>query len=616
MTKRCDKPGEIEVLPTYLVRRTDKGQNIYIRMVAPRDVASHIPPKSREFRRSLRTSDAKKAALLAAPIIHSKLAEWDRIRQRHGPKSDLGAPVVLPSYITGAGPGAPDEIVFARTALTPQLIKHIVAARAHSWVAQDDEERGQYDDGEFAEVVAFSAMSEAELRKFIARGAKLNQNADLVDEVLATGEMLQIDIDPMDPLFHELVKEFAIAEVKVHQLLSQRNQGEWVNAEAYLPKVGTPLSAMCDVYQEHKIMNASEHYVTTGLSVWNRLIEFKGDVFLEDVTSKDIYEFMHHHLFVTKNWGDKYLGKVKTYLKEFFSLAITFDYLKGGNPINNLERTPKLPKSEQGTRDKPRYPLTSKQINEILASEWYDPQSKRWTGQLKHDLGTRYFMPIISVLHGSRVREPLQLMTDDIIVEDGIVCFNFRIEFDEPESKEAGTEELVTTEERQDGWPARSFKNGAVIRVVPVHPKLLELGFMEYVEERRAALGRPGPLFQSALPEPGSKSPKYGRVYEQGMLRFMRDVLHFPSGYVNHSNRHQLEDRIREANAGAPWPAGMWQFLTGRRMPAARDRHVATPVGSEHNYGRGYLPSAVAKWQATIDFSDIEFPLPYTLWRS
>jgi integrase len=555
--------------------------------------------------------------VLAAPIIYSKLAEWDEIRKRHASGLGFGAPTVVPSYLTGAAPGTPDEIVFSKTALTPQLIKNIVAVRAHSWVAQDDEERDQYSDEEFAEIVEFSQMSEAELRKFIARGANPKNRSDLVEEVLETGEMLRIKIDTMDPLFHQLVREFAIAEVKVHQLFNQRNRGEWVDPEQYLPKVGTQLTTMVEIYREHKLKEAGVHYVSTGISVWERFIEFKGNVFLGEVSSRDVYEFMNHHLTVSKRWSQQYLSKVKVYLTDIFSVAITLNHFDGQNPVDNLARMPQLPKAERALRAKPRYPLSTEQINTIFSSEWYDPNSKRWKGQLGNDLGTRYFMPIILVLHGSRVREPLQLMTDDIIIKDDIVCFNFRLEFGKGESDENdGINKQETTKKHPDDLPARSFKNDDVIRIIPVHRKLLELGFMQYVEERRAALGHPGPLFQSALPEPGGKAPKYGRVYEQGMLRFMRDVLKFPSGYGNHSNRHQLEDRIREANAHLPWPAGMWQFLTGRRMPAVQHQHLAAPVGSEQDYGLGYSPAAVSKWQFTIGFSDIVFPLPYALWRA
>jgi hypothetical protein len=326
---------------------------------------------------------------------------------------------------------------------------------------------------------------------------------------------------------------------------------------------------------------------------------------------------MAHHLHVTKRWGQKYLSTVHTYLDDIFALAITLSKFEGPSPLDKLTRKPQLTKEEREAREKPRFALSSKHINAILASEWYNPNATHWRGQLREDLGCRYFMPIISFLHGPRVREPLQLMTDEVVERDGIACFHFRIEFDEAEDGEVKGESWEESAvETHVGWPVRSLKNNAVSRIIPIHPKLLELGFMEYVNERRKKLGRPGPLFPSALPAPGGASPKYGRAYEQAMLRFMKDKLKFAAGYGNHGHRHQFEDRIRAANAIAPWPAGMWQFLGGRKMVRKEDEAHAAKVGSEKLYGNGYTPAAVLRWQATLDFSDIQFPPPYPVWRS
>jgi len=613
VTKRCDKTEEIEVLPTYYERRKDKGRSIYLRMVAPKDVAPLLPPESRTFRKSLLTSNVKEATLRGAPLIHSKLAEWDKVRQQL--RQPVG-PTVIPSYLTGGAPSAPGEIITEKTQLTPQLISNLVAARMNAWVRMDDRERRILDDEGFDEAEEFSRMSLPQLRKFIARGAQEDKNPDLVEQILDTGEMLGVQVDVTDLLFPQLVREFALGEVKIHELLNQRNNGEWPDVARILPKVGAQLSTMAEPYRNHKLKTASTHYVGTGVSVWKDLIEFKGDVFLAEVSSRDIYELMEYHLNTTKKWGASYLSKVKTYIGEIFSLAITLSYFDGPNPVERIRQVPQLAKAERAARDKPRYPLSSQQINAIFASEWYNPRATRWRGQIGSDLGVRYFMPLISVLHGPRVREPLQLMTDEIIERDGIVCFNFKIEFDEDGEKESQEKSLAkSTDEAHSAWPSRSLKNNAVSRVIPVHPKLLELGFMDYVQARRKELGRPGPLFQSALPEPGGKSPKYGRAYEQAMLRFMKDKLGFPSGYGNHSHRHQFEDRIREANSHKTWPAGMWQFLSGRQMVRAEDRAHAAKVGSEKDYGNGYSPAAVLRWQATLDFSDLQFPLPYNAWK-
>ncbi len=593
------------MLPTYFERRKDKGSNIYVRLIAPRDVAPFLAPKDREVKLSTYTADVKLAVLRGMPLVQSTLAKWDKVRQQHRQPS---GPKVVPGYLIG-DPAAPDKITLVATALTPQLINNVVAARMHAWVRLDDRERADLTDEEFDDAVKFSEMSLPQLRQFIGRGAQKDRNPELVEQILDTGEVLGIQLDVADPLFPQLVREFALGEVKVHDLLNQRNNGEWPDVSKVLPKAGTHLSAMTEEYRTYKLKMAGAHHVGTGVSVWKRLIEFKGDVFLSEVSSRDIYDLMEHQLNVTKEWGPEYLSRVKGYLGDIFSLAITRSYFDGPNPLSTLEQTPQLSKGERKKRKKPRYPLSPEQINTLLASEWYNPEATHWRGQLRTDLGIRYWMPLISVLHGPRVREPLQLMTDEIVERDGIPCFDFKIEFGDDDDDD-------DEEESGGNLPSRSHKNEAVSRVIPVHPILLELGFLDYVEERRNELKRPGLLFKSALPQPGGKSPKYGRSYEQAMLRFMKDKLGFPNGYGNHSHRHQFEDRIREANSHKKWPAGMWQFIGGRRMVREQDRQYAAEVGSEREYGRGYSPAAVARWQVTIDFSDIKFPPPYLVWKS
>ena len=616
MTKQCDKTGESEVLPTYIVRRKDKGCNLYVRMVAPTDIAQFLPPKSRTLRLSLRTPNVKEAMRIAAPIIACKLDEWGKVRAKHRGTKSAPGPVVVPGYLAEANNSIADEIGPVARALTPQLINVIVAARMHAWVASDDRDRASQDDEAFDEAVAFSKMSEAELRRFISRGASPERNSELIDQVLDAGEILGVRISLTDPLFPTLVRDFAIGERKIHSLLNSRNNGEWPEVESVLLKSGHHLSEITEQFRTDKLRTAGKHYVGTGIAVWLLFIEFTGDIFFDEVTSKHVYDCMDHYLREKKKWGPKYLGKVKTYLKDIFDLAITLSYLTGPNPIATLVKLPQLDKEQRNERDKPRYPLSAKQVNILLASDWYNPLATQWRGQLRTDLGTRYFMPLISLLHGSRVREPLQLFTDEIVCEDGVFCFNFRVEFEKGESDgKVDADEKEVREERIDDWLPRSFKNDSALRMIPIHSKLLELGFMEYVAERRSQLGRNGPVFSSALPQAGGISPKYGRAYEQAMLRFMKDDLKFPQGIGNHSNRHQFEDRVRSANAEQPWPAGMWQHLTGRRVPGEKDGTIAR-VGSEKEYGKGYSPGATLKWQATIDFSDIVFPQPFNEWRA
>ena len=150
---------------------------------------------------------------------------------------------------------------------------------------------------------------------------------------------------------------------------------------------------------------------------------------------------------------------------------------------------------------------------------------------------------------------------------------------------------------------------------MPVHPSLIELGFVEFVALRRRESGTNALLFPSSAPNEGGKSPKLGRAYEQTFLRFVRDTMAFGSGYGNHSFRHQLEDRVRNAQAASgAWPPGLGQQYTGRKQTRKADVGIVLSEGSEADYGRGYLPADILPYITRINFSDISLPMPYAAW--
>ena len=70
-----------------------------------------------------------------------------------------------------------------------------------------------------------------------------------------------------------------------------------------------------------------------------------------------------------------------------------------------------------------------------------------------------YWLPLIAAYTGARREEIAGLAPEDIVTEDGIAAFHFR-----------------PTE-------IRRLKNRPSQRKVPIHPHLLELGFMEHVAQ-------------------------------------------------------------------------------------------------------------------------------------
>lgn len=79
-----------------------------------------------------------------------------------------------------------------------------------------------------------------------------------------------------------------------------------------------------------------------------------------------------------------------------------------------------------------------------------------------------YWSVIISLYNGCRQSEICQLFVDDIITYQELPCFKL-------------------TEEGEVGAD-KSLKNRQSCRIVPINPKLIEIGFMRFVENRRREL--------------------------------------------------------------------------------------------------------------------------------
>jgi hypothetical protein len=583
-------------MPPHISRREDgRSPNFYVRLVAPTAVQPFLSKSEHEFRKSTGTADRDRALVIGARLIAAKRQEWFALLQ-----------------------SVPVENSTVPTILTPQLVQQIAGARLHSWVETDRLERyGEegLDEEELAAMEAFCCHTDAVMRSVLAQAKGSSKWSHVVAEVLEWCSVLGYEIEKSDPEFPLLVREFAKAERSAQQFISARNRGDEPDVAKVVGPMGTRLSEMNARFIKYKSNYVGTKPVSMAISIWNRFIAFKGDVFLNGVSSKDIFDFFSARLFTDADtWSQGYVnGHAKRALKDIFSLARTQSLMSVDNPVAKLEVMPKLSEKERKNRLKPRYPFSSNKVNILFASEWYKPDSTQFTGKLRDDLAARYFGPLIGELHGSRVREFLQLMTGDILVIDGVLCFKFQIELPE---EDANAPESVQPEAGGGlDLPTRNLKNSSVLRTIPVHPKLIELGFATFVAERSNSFGQAVPLFGSSVPNPGGKSPMWGRAFEQSFLRYVRDTLGFGSGYAYHSFRHQFEDRIRDSQAvGGVWPAGLGQFLSGRKLPRDADKALFREVGSEAAYGNGYRPSSVLPYLERLDFQDIEFPRPFHEW--
>lgn len=597
MPKTYAKKGQELTVPKYFYQ--PKNSRIwYVRIVPPAHVKQAVTVA--EFRKSTGQADLKRATPIGMSLIAEKLCEWD----------------TLARAIKG--------VTAKPTVLTKGLIETICAARLYSWMRTDDDEReAGLTDQQLAENDNFCELTDTTMRAVLAQGPASARWAEVVESVLDWTHVMGYAVDVSDPLFPQLVREFAKAEKDANRRIAVRNQGDDAETPPAPVHNGKTLSSITEGFRAYKATKAETKHVGTVLNAWRLFIEHCGDIAFDSVKPLHIFDFMADRMSAkTKPWSET---RAKTFgkraLREIFGLARTKGLMTISNPVDELEAFPSLSKQEEAARKNPRLPFTNAQLDALFRSTWYDPmEANQFRGKMRTDLGARYWVPLIGLFHGNRVREAIQLVASDFSFRGELFVVKFRTELDETDgdgttepSRKSSRARTQATELQR----LRSLKNKATNRTVPVHPQLIGLGLADFVESRRKESGPNALLFPSSQPNGGGKSPKLGRAYEQAFLRHVRDELAFGKGYGNHSFRHQLEDRVRKAQATTGvWPPGLGQQYTGRKRTRPVDRDVLLAEGSEADYGDGYTPAAMLPYVQKLDFSGIGLPKPFTSWKA
>lgn len=191
-----------------------------------------------------------------------------------------------------------------------------------------------------------------------------------------------------------------------------------------------------------------------------------------------------------------------------------------------------------------------------------------------------YWLPVLALFTGARVRELAQLRRGDVSEQeypdaDGNVCKGWF---------------LNITEDTDDEGLTNAIKNDASERLVPVHPKLIELGFVGYVEGLANQKGRIFP----ELPEDiyGNPAAKWGEWFGP----YLRKVCGVTDRRMTfHSFRHTFKDYARNARI----EDGIQRQIMG---------HEGGDVADQ--YGAGYSLHVVAAAMATYRVPGLEIAPP------
>lgn len=295
-----------------------------------------------------------------------------------------------------------------------------------------------------------------------------------------------------------------------------------------------------------------EFHTTTGIwsdrtrvdneTVFDTFVEIIGDKPVSEITDADVKKYIQklthlpaHRKKVAKFSGLDALGAIelnakdkgatisnKTKQKYKQRLTVPFDrfVIKGYIPYNFIKEA-KGHKISKADKRNTRKPFTLEDFKIMFEGAESIAQLNT-----KREMPSRPWGLLIALFTGARSEEIFSLTTDDIKEDNGILYF--------------------------DIWEREghnTLKNEAAVRGVPIHPKLIELGFLDYLDKaKKVQSDRPIPMLFPDI----TKSPEQGWSRNTG--RWINEQYLPKIGIktdklkVLHSFRHSLSDLFRRSD--------------------------------------------------------------------
>lgn len=468
-----------------------RGNVYYFRAKIPQSI-QHLYAPQTEIKFSLRTTSLKEAKALVNQFSVKYDAEFDLKQQT------LDSQEALPTVL---------RIVDEATA------KAIGRLWVRQVVESDEHIRQMMSDDEFEAREADLAASEQFMRQALARG-----KVDIVEHAMLQFLALkgiQLDCDATGRQL--LCKHFLNAYTEGLQHQRRRSQGEIV--------IGAEVAPDATTYQ---VTNASPQHVTLNelfidwreavadrnansvAAVQAVVVEFdtlmKGKA-PSSYTRADFKAFKKH--LEERGNGSRTVGKKLGFLSAILNYAIEDEKLT----VNPATR---LLKAAPGASKKTRIPYSAKDIQNILASKIYTAGARPAAGGGEAVV----WLPSLGLLTGGRLEELAQLRLDDIGFIDGLGYYLNITDCDD--------EQHVKTDESR--------------RRMPLHPDLLNAGFMRYVARMRDA-GETRLFPKLRQDSKGRWSGNWSKFWG----RFARQEVGITDKRkVYHSFRHLFKDLLRE----------------------------------------------------------------------
>lgn len=310
----------------------------------------------------------------------------------------------------------------------------------------------------------------------------------------------------------QILNEYQKMQISLARIFQAREKGDYQYERTFqidagkevksvpLPKAKSPLlSEFIEKYISIKLKDKQWELrdIPTYRSRLEPLVEILGDRPIADITRTDMREYREVlcKLPPNRKRSVKYKNKsiqeilemapsatlnantINIFLEaaaSMFEWGIREELLES-NPAKALQI-----KDERQDIDR-RDDFTQEDIKKIFFSGDYSPE--------KFIHPAYYWGPLIGLYSGMRLEEICQLYCEDIVEKNSIWCFD------------------INQNPSKDGTVDKQLKNLNAVRLVPIHDRLRELGFLEHVQKMKK-LGH-----KRIFPELNKteKTPKYGK---------------------------------------------------------------------------------------------------------
>ncbi len=419
-------------------------------------------------------------------------------------------------------------------------------------------------------------------KALLARGKSSNFLDDEAEEVLSWSNV-NLSLEHNSPSWRLVKRELVKAQIRASQAKRERNAGEIIETPK-APAVGKKnmkasssplLSVASRDWIEEKSRTSWVSKTKREHEVWMRhFIDIAGDKPINEYAKSDARAFKAVLMSIPPNWStkrklkgirtlsdaaekasrlglsamsDKNVNKLLGFVGSFWSWAEgQFDDVP-----ENLFKGIQL-KINQRAREE-REPFTSDELRAIFHAPIYTGcRSQRYWGQpgnvVLRDTGL-FWLPLISLFTGARMGEIIQLQTSDVKSTGDITYFNLTANADD-----------------------QHLKTKASWRSIPVHPQLIQMGFMDLVSTRRTEKS------QRLFPDLKKGNDGYwSSGFSSPFRRFLISVGVKREKNAFHSFRHNFEDACRDSKV----PSDIMDALQGHIESGMKARY-----GSGHRLDR------------------------------